>query len=88
MGQTSIPLDSEVRDRLATDKPDDVSWSEFLSRLHSDGEIMTGGGVIEGDVEFEPLADAEQLERIEESVATVEERTGRIERMVEEVSGR
>ena len=37
--QTSIPCDSEVRDRLANDKPDNMSWSAFLSTLHSDGEI-------------------------------------------------
>ena len=40
MGQTSIPCDSEVRDRLAEDKPTDQSWSEYLSVLHSDQEIV------------------------------------------------
>lgn len=40
MGQTSIPCDSEVRDRLAGDKPDDTSWSEYLSALHSDQDII------------------------------------------------
>jgi len=40
MGQTSIPCDSGVRDRLAEDKPSDMSWSEYLSVLHSDQEIV------------------------------------------------
>jgi len=44
MGQTSIPCDSDVRDRLAEDKPDDQSWSEYLSVLHSDQEIVVDGG--------------------------------------------
>ena len=54
--QTSIPCDSEVRDRLANDKPDGMSWSAFLSTLHSDGEIpvedtpKTTSGLSEGDV--------------------------------------
>ena len=54
--QTSIPCDSEVRDRLANDKPDNMSWSAFLSTLHSDGEIPventpeTTSGLSEGDV--------------------------------------
>lgn len=39
MGQTSIPCNTEVRDRLAGDKPDEMSWSEYLSVLHSDQEI-------------------------------------------------
>jgi len=38
--QTSIPVDSGVRDRLAEDKPEDMSWSEYLSVLHSDQEIV------------------------------------------------
>lgn len=40
MGQTSIPCDSEVRDRLAVDKPEDASWSEYLSDLHSGMELV------------------------------------------------
>ena len=43
MGQTSIPCDSDVRDRLAADKPDDASWSEYLSVLHSEQEIVVDG---------------------------------------------
>lgn len=42
MGQTSIPCDSEVRDRLAGDKPADMTWSEYLSVLHSDQDIVVG----------------------------------------------
>lgn len=61
MGQTSIPCDSEVRDRLAEDKPADTSWSEYLSILHSDQEI-----VIESEASI-PEGDriAEHLSRLE-----------------------
>ena len=46
----------DLRDRLANDKPDNMSWSAFLSTLHSDGEIPvedtpeTTSGLAEGDV--------------------------------------
>jgi uncharacterized coiled-coil protein SlyX len=61
MGQTSIPCDSEVRDRLAEDKPEDASWSEYLSILHSDQEI-----VIESEASIpEGERIAEHLRRLE-----------------------
>ena len=44
MGQTSIPCNTEVRDRLAGDKPDNMSWSEYLSVLHSDQELTVERG--------------------------------------------
>jgi len=34
MGQTSIPCSTAVRDELADDKPENASWSEYLSALH------------------------------------------------------
>jgi hypothetical protein len=43
MGQTSIPCDSETRDRLAADKPEDVSWSAYLRALHDGTDISTSG---------------------------------------------
>jgi len=56
MGMTSIPCESGVRDRLAADKPDGMSWSEYLSVLHSEQEIVveetaTESGVSYNDVE-------------------------------------
>lgn len=56
--QTSIPCDSDVRDRLATDKPDDMSWSAFLSKLHSDGEIPVADASASTDVDMDAIADA------------------------------
>jgi len=53
MGQTSIPVSEAVRDRLAEDKPDSMSWSEYLAAMHSELEITvqgTGGGVDYDDV--------------------------------------
>jgi hypothetical protein len=64
MGQTSIPVDSAVRDRLASDKPDDVSWSEYLTKLHSDGEIPVDVNAQPADVDADDIARrvAERLE--------------------------
>lgn len=59
--QTSIPCESDVRDRLAADKPDDMSWSAFLSKLHSDGEIPvdeTPAATGDVDVDVDAIADA------------------------------
>ena len=100
--QTSIPCDSEVRDRLANDKPDNMSWSVFLSTLHSDGEIPvdeTPDPAYDFDAddlqEAFGLPDAaipddldERLRRIESAASTAEERTGSIENTLENMGGR
>jgi len=63
MGRTSIPVDTEVRDRLSTDKPEDMSWSEYLSVLHSDQEIVVEGNSTNSSSEnVDELAD--QIERL------------------------
>jgi len=63
MGRTSIPVDTEVRDRLSNDKPEDMSWSEYLSVLHSDQEIVVGGNSTNSSSEnVGELAD--QIERL------------------------
>ena len=41
--RTSIPCDSCVRDRLANDKPDEMSWNEYLTTLASEQEIVIEG---------------------------------------------
>jgi len=43
MGQTSIPVSEAVRDRLSEDKPDGMSWSEYLTAMHSELEITVQG---------------------------------------------
>jgi len=79
MGQTSIPCTTDARDRLAEMKPDDMSWSEFLYGVAEDTEPIG-----------RPQADevAEELTAIKEALETVEERTGRIERTLEDLGGR
>jgi len=63
MGRTSIPVDTEVRDRLSNDKPEDMSWSEYLSVLHSDQEIVVEGNSTNSSSEnVDELAD--QIERL------------------------
>lgn len=72
MGQTSIPIESEVRDRLATDKPDNMSWSEYLSVLHSDQEIVveqTGGNSEQLETEIRRLR--EQVDRLPQDTAEI-----------------
>jgi len=63
MGRTSIPCDTEVRDRLSNDKPEDMSWSEYLSVLHSDQEIVIEGNSTNS--QNEGIGElAEQIERL------------------------
>lgn len=102
MGQTSIPCTKAARDELAETKPENMSWSEYLLTLRdgSDQLEQSGGslddvlattGVCQfGDVDvpeggFEDIDEA--LDAIQASLGTVEERTGRIERMLDEVTG-
>jgi len=37
--RTTIPVTAGVRDALAEDKPDDMSWPEFLTALHEGSQI-------------------------------------------------
>lgn len=58
MGQTSIPVTSEVRDRLAGDKPDGMSWSEYLTVLHSEQEIVVESETPAGGAEYDDIVTA------------------------------
>ena len=62
MGQTSIPVQEEVRDEIAEGKPDTMSWSEFLLRLYHDGTIE------QPDTEY----DRKILDRVEKTLELVE----------------
>jgi len=76
--QTSIPVTRDARDELADTKPDGMSWSDYLVALRDESdqlkEIAMGG---------EP-----DLGELRSSVETIEARTGRIERQLDEVEGR
>lgn len=91
MGQTSIPCTTSVRDRLAEDKPNRVNWPEYLDALHKDAEfIIVNDDVNIGDMVAELVdtlgaSDAEDIEQIKDALATVEQRTGNIERTLEDL---
>ena len=43
MGRTSIPVDTETKERLDELKRDDETWDEFLLRVASDDELIQKG---------------------------------------------
>jgi lipase chaperone LimK len=43
MSRTSIPVDSETKDRLDDLKRDSETWDEFLTRIASDEEPIEAG---------------------------------------------
>jgi len=43
MSRTSIPVDSETKDRLDGLKRDDETWDEFLQRITSDEDPINFG---------------------------------------------
>lgn len=43
MSRTSIPVDSETKDRLDDLKHDNETWDEFLTRIASDEEPIEAG---------------------------------------------
>jgi predicted CopG family antitoxin len=46
MSRTSIPINSETKDRLSDLKRDDETWDEFLLRIISErGDGMTPGSL-------------------------------------------
>lgn len=56
MSRTSIPLNSETKDRLSDLKRDDETWDEFFDRLLSESsDGMTPGTL--SDEEAEELMD-------------------------------
>lgn len=66
-----------ARDELRDEKPDEMSWSEFLLQLSGNWDGETSNGT-PSDIDG-------QLDRIEASVATAEERTGDIQRTLEDL---
>lgn len=51
MSRTSIPLESETKDRLGELKRDGETWDEFLLRLAGDEEPMTFGAWSDDEAE-------------------------------------
>jgi predicted transcriptional regulator len=47
MSRTSIPVDSETKERLDELKRDDETWDEFLTRVTSDQEPIRQGDLSE-----------------------------------------
>jgi len=39
--RTTLPVTKDARDTLADDKPDDMSWSEYVLELHAAAPIET-----------------------------------------------
>jgi len=82
MGETSIPCGESTRDRLDELRGDEYkSWDAFLNHLADvweQSEPTYEATIPEGsDSGFEDIAEA---------VETIEERTGRIERTLEDLS--
>jgi len=76
MGETSIPCREDTRDRLRDDKTSGVSWDRYLNDLLDAAERAddhANGAEVDG---FDSLAS---------SVEAIEQRTGRIERTLEEM---
>jgi hypothetical protein len=59
MSRTSIPLDSETKERLGEVKRDDETWDEFLLRIVSE----TGEGMSPGTLSKEEADDAMEIVR-------------------------
>ena len=51
MSRTSIPVDSETKDRLDELKRDDETWDEFLRRVTSDEAPIKFGAWSDEDAE-------------------------------------
>lgn len=63
MSRTSIPVDSETKERLDELKNEDETWDDFLTRVASEQEP-----IIQGDVSDEALeAVEENIKRSRES---------------------
>jgi NAD(P)-dependent dehydrogenase (short-subunit alcohol dehydrogenase family) len=79
VGETSIPCTESTRDRLRDDKTTGVSWDRYLNDLLDAAERVD---------DYENGADVTDLSSLADAVETVETRTGKIERMLEEVANR
>lgn len=75
---TTLPCGDRTRDRLEELRGDDFqSWDAFLNFLADEHERCESGGATDSD-----------LAVMQDSLEIVEERTGRIERQLEELEGR
>lgn len=79
---TTISITEEQRDRLSDRKQHDrESYKAVIARLlDGDTADKAGKADVDGRIEL--------LKRIERAASTVEERTGRIERQLEDMGGR
>jgi hypothetical protein len=76
MGETSIPCQEETRDRLRDDKTVGVSWDRYLNDLLDAAERVD---------DYENAPEVDGLESLASAVETIETRTGRIERTLEDM---
>lgn len=51
MSRTSIPVDSETKERLDELKRDDETWDEFLTRVTTDEEPIAAGAWTDEEAE-------------------------------------
>jgi len=81
---TTLPIGEQTRERLEDLRGDDFrSWDAFVNFLADEHERY------QAQVNDPNTADiVARLDRLEDGVATVEERTGEIERTLEEVTRR
>ena len=78
MGLTSIPVEGDVRDRLAQDKPDNLSWSVYLDRLYSETEVTITGDYVELIEAIDELS-----EKTKNHSVLIEELRNRVDRIEE-----
>lgn len=76
MGETSIPCTETTRDRLRDDKTAGVSWDRYLNDLLDAAERAD---------DHENGASVDGLSSLADSVETIEMRTNRLERMLEDL---
>lgn len=71
MGQTTITVTHDAKERLEREKPDDMSWSEFLYGVAEDGEVY-------GSNHTEIVELAQQVRQLQELVERVPEDTAEL----------
>ena len=81
---TTLSVTQSTVDHLKEAKPEDMSWNEFLYGVAEDGTIGTTGEAQPTGVDADLHAD---IETIVKTMKTIEERTGRIDRMIEQMGG-
>jgi len=79
--QTSITLQKDAKERLNDSKPDDMSWTEFAYGITEDGEMAESSGEPQG------TAIDGQLQEVLSALKTIEERTGRLEKQLDDIGG-